>query len=102
MRHPLPWNQMPRHNRGSRFKMWCRTYFKGRRHLARDAWFSAHFIGWNPRADYPAELRKAHNEVSELSWKNRRLTEEIAQLRLEVETQKTYILALCRQRSLHK
>jgi predicted RNase H-like nuclease (RuvC/YqgF family) len=29
---------MPRSNRGTRFKEWCRYYFNGRRHFARDIW----------------------------------------------------------------
>jgi hypothetical protein len=61
--------------------MWARTYFKGRKHLPRDAWRSARYIGGTQGGyihdtDYVAKLQKARDEARDFRWKNQELTEE--------------------------
>jgi hypothetical protein len=70
---------MPRSNRGTRFEVWARTYFKGRKYLARDAWASCRESFYRP--DYPEELRKARRESWDWEGKYRRALEEIAELK---------------------
>jgi hypothetical protein len=74
---------MPRSNRGTRFQVWARTYFKGREKRARAAWRSCRDSFY--RLDYPEELRKASRESWDWEWKYRRALEEIAELKKQLQ-----------------
>jgi hypothetical protein len=82
MRHPLPYDKMPRSNRGTRFKQWCRAYFNGRRHFARDIW---RFHRQQYSSDYYEEkLSQYFHRMMETGRENFSLQERIVNLKATI------------------